>query len=555
MDDPGGQRIGLAPITLADKPHFDRVLSALARPISDYSFANTYIWSTSFKLFHARIARHLCVFANGTGDLTMLKPPLPERGAGEADLRECITQCFDIMDAYNDVHARRAHSRIEYVSDEMLERLQSATLRSINLSATPMHGDYVYDTQRMIDLAGGALKSKRHARSRFMREYPDHRVEDLDDRHVPTCLELLSLWERHGDASHEGEVNEHHIGSDILRRFDTRACELALEGWRELGLTGMVLFAGDRLIGFTLGEAISPMQVSVLIEKTHPGYTGAAQFIFAEFCARHWADYPECNAGDDWGIPSLRFTKQSYRPTRLLSKYTLTRQPVVVVCPPAIAMPIENPKFQVAADVEGIEIVPVESTASERELAADPPTALRRALRRDVNAILQLERACFTSAEETFNRRQIRYLIGDPRAIVTVAARGGRIFGWSVGLVRQHRRSRSGRLYAVAVHPDAQGRQLGRCLVEHTLAALAGMGIERIFLEVRSDNTPAISLYRKMGFADHCELPNYYGEWTHGKRMKLVVASSRSDAGEGLSADHAEPTLFDDVPVEIGSRT
>jgi ribosomal-protein-alanine N-acetyltransferase len=545
MDDPGGQRIGLAPITLADKPQFDRVLSALAHPISDYSFANTYVWSTSFKLFHARIARHLCVFANGTGDLTMLKPPLPERGASEADLRECITHCFDIMDAYNDVHARRAHSRIEYVSDEMLERLQSATLRSINLSATPMHGDYVYDTQRMIDLAGGALKSKRHARSRFVRDYPDHHVEDLDEAHVPACLDLLALWERHGDAAHEGEVNEHHIGSDILRRFDTRACELALDSWRELGLTGMALFVGDRLIGFTLGEAISPMQASILIEKTHPAFSGAAQFIFSEFCRRHWASHPECNAGDDWGIPSLRFTKQSYRPVRLLSKYTLTRQPVVVVCPPAINMPIENPKFQIAADADGIEIVPLMSEA---------PVKLRPALKRDVSAILHLERACFTSAEETFNRRQIRYLIGDPRATVTVAVRCGRVIGWAVGLVRQHRRSRSGRLYAVAVHPDAQGRHLGRRLVEHTLAALAGLGIERIFLEVRSDNTPAISLYRKMGFADHRELPNYYGEWAHGKRMKLAAPALSRVIPARVVADDPEPTLFDRLPAEAVSR-
>ncbi len=139
-----------------------------------------------------------------------------------------------------------------------------------------MSGDYVYDMARMIDLAGGNLKSKRHARSKFMRDFPDHRTESFDDRHIPACLELLDLWVANGDATHEGEVNDAHVGTDLLRHRDVLASRTALELWRRArALNGLVLLVGDRLVGFTLGEALSASQAFILIEKTHPDYPAA----------------------------------------------------------------------------------------------------------------------------------------------------------------------------------------------------------------------------------------------------------------------------------------
>ena len=43
----------------------------------------------------------------------------------------------------------------------------------------PMGADYVYDVNRMIDLAGGDLSSKRQAKNRFLRNYR-YRVETYD---------------------------------------------------------------------------------------------------------------------------------------------------------------------------------------------------------------------------------------------------------------------------------------------------------------------------------------------------------------------------------------
>lgn len=603
MDDPGGQPSGLAPINLADKSLFQSILSDLKQPLSDYSFSNIFVWSASLVVYWAVIDRHLCVFANGTGDLTLLMPPLPRRDATDRDLRDCIDNCFALMDQYNDrVAGDRSMSRIEYVSDEVLERISA--VGGTGLSAAPMSGDYIYSMERMIDLAGGSLKSKRHARSRFMRDFPDHRVEDLCEAHVPACVQLLDVWHHHGDDTHEGEVNDAHVGTDILRHRDSLACRRALTHWRDLGMKGMSLFVGDRLVGFTLGEAISGNQASILIEKTHPDFHGSAQFIFSEFCARYWSHLAECNVGDDWGIPTLRFTKQSYRPIRLLSKYVLTRpRPAIVGSHGDMRLPIENPPHQVVAtpgaastgatpsgSVLAESTVPspvgdAARTASEPMTAnlvvgearmSDParlevpalpersmepaptvaePVLLRAGVPGDVAALLELERCCFQNLEETFNRRQIRYLIQDRRATVTVAQgqATGRILGWSVGLVREHRRCRSGRLYAVAVHPEVQGRHIGKALVEHTLASLDALGIARVYLEVREDNASALRLYRKLGFADRGVLPNYYGQGRHGRRMMRLAQIPSVTAATRGPRFAGSPTMPVDHPASLVS--
>lgn len=564
MDDPGGQRLGLAPIELANKFDFESAFSNLAQPLSDYSFACNYIWGSSLKLYWLQTDRHLCVFANGTGDLTLLVPPIPYQGANDADMRDCLGRCFDIMDAYNAVHAQRSCSRIEYVSDELLERINTATVRGpLNLGATPMSGDYVYDMARMIDLAGGSLKSKRHARSKFLREHPDARVVPYDNTWKQACLDVLDLWQHHGDETHAGEVNEDRIGSNELRHRDTLASRCALENYQQLGLTGMVLLVGDKVIGFTFGETISATQASILIEKTDYHYDGAAQYIFSEFCRLYWSHLPECNAGDDWGLPKLRFTKQSYRPVRILNKSVLARASIPLVMgyqgsggddsAAASDHPLEDATdASLESSMEEMpsaamfrrhdETQSLISTGPERVFDLNtssgnsPDVLVEPATMSDVDAILRLEAACFEFTEERFCRRQVRSLMTNPRATVLVARFEGQVVGWLSTLIRQDRAGKVGRIYAIGVHPQMQGRHIGRLLLEHGLNRLIQLAPRRIVLEVREGNDAAISLYRKLGFVDQQFLPDYYGPGRHGYRMHHPLTGTAATVRETSSA-------------------
>jgi mycothiol synthase len=60
----------------------------------------------------------------------------------------------------------------------------------------------------------------------------------------------------------------------------------------------------------------------------------------------------------------------------------------------------------------------------------------------------------------------------------------------------------AGEVYVVGVDPDAQGGGLGKALTLAGLRHLRAAGVPEVILYVESDNTAAVSLYRKLGFAE-----------------------------------------------------
>ncbi|MEV4311834.1 mycothiol synthase [Actinocrispum sp. NPDC049592] len=58
----------------------------------------------------------------------------------------------------------------------------------------------------------------------------------------------------------------------------------------------------------------------------------------------------------------------------------------------------------------------------------------------------------------------------------------------------------TGEVYVVGVDPDAQGGGLGKSLTLAGLRYLAAREVPSIMLYVESDNSPAIAVYRKLGF-------------------------------------------------------
>ena len=324
MDEDPFSGWGLRPVDLADRAVLTSCFACLTEPLSDYTFSQLYTWRNSLRIIWKMIRGHLCVFANGTGDLTLLMPPI-----GDTNGDAAMAEAFEIMDEYNGRRGVLDHSRVEYVSQELIGRFSQ---RGVGI--WPMGADYLYDTGRMIDLAGGDLASKRQAKNRFMRNYT-YRVEPyVAEHHRDGCLALLEKWKIHQDAQHLEESNS----SSIKRSKESIATALCLDTAGELGLKGMVVHVRDgeasqenwSLKAFTFGEYLGDDQSSITIEKTDLEAKGLAQFIFSEFCRQCWSDRALVNVGDDWGLETLAWTKQSYRPVKLLRKYTMRKVPSVV---------------------------------------------------------------------------------------------------------------------------------------------------------------------------------------------------------------------------------
>lgn len=178
---------GLRSVELTDQPLLDSYFQSIQQPLSDYTFSQLFSWSNSLRILWKLIGDHLCVFANGTGDLTLLMPPI-----GQGSAMRALEECWGLMHAYNSSAGCPEQSRVEYASDELLAQFDRQ-----RLDVVPMGVDYLYDTQRMIDLAGGDLASKRQLKNlscaimSFMLRHLMHR--DIPSRAWNCCTNGRSI--------------------------------------------------------------------------------------------------------------------------------------------------------------------------------------------------------------------------------------------------------------------------------------------------------------------------------------------------------------------------
>ena len=150
----------------------------------------------------------------------------------------------------------------------------------------------------------------------------------------------------------------------------------------------------------------------------------------------------------------------------------------------------------------------------EEPVPATPGTVRLRALRRDDLAtaaqiihrshVGSLDAALnLTYATPAFCRGFVETLVlragcgrFDPEASL-VAEAGGEPAGV---LLASHLSKSNGHICQVSVSPDAQGRGIGRALMESTLRSFRGQGLKTASLSVTLDNAPAYALYRGLGF-------------------------------------------------------
>lgn len=80
-------------------------------------------------------------------------------------------------------------------------------------------------------------------------------------------------------------------------------------------------------------------------------------------------------------------------------------------------------------------------------------------------------------------------------------------------------------LLTIGVAEKFQGRGFGALLLRHAMTTASAAGCNRLLLEVRPSNTPALGLYRHFGFAEIGRRKGYYPAAT-GREDALVLARS-----------------------------
>lgn len=125
-----------------------------------------------------------------------------------------------------------------------------------------------------------------------------------------------------------------------------------------------------------------------------------------------------------------------------------------------------------------------------------PGVQVRHAALTDLDALCALEQVAFEQQDQ-FSRRAIRYLLKSHNLIL-VAASDKQVLGQVTVLFRAT--SSRGRIYSLAVDPDARGRGIAHSLLRAAEGEARARDGTRLGLEVRSTNMRAQKIYSLAGY-------------------------------------------------------
>ena len=120
-----------------------------------------------------------------------------------------------------------------------------------------------------------------------------------------------------------------------------------------------------------------------------------------------------------------------------------------------------------------------------------------------VAQIAQLEKRCFS---DPWSENSIRSELTGRHSLRVVALDGDTVAGY----IGSQSVLGESDMMNVAVAPEYRRRGIAQALILELIRRLSQQGNRSLMLEVRASNTPAITLYHKLGFAQVGRRPNYY---------------------------------------------
>jgi Uncharacterized conserved protein len=182
------------------------------------------------------------------------------------------------------------------------------------LSANRDDFDYVYRSEDLIKLAGRKFHAKKNHLNSFHKTYPEAEYQPITEEIILQCKLTINGWYR----KHSQEAAD-----DPFIAAEREAIIEVLNHFSELRLKGGAILIGKRVVAFTFGEQLNRDTAVIHVEKADPEIRGAYPAINQSFVADAWADMEFINREEDMGIEGLRKAKESYRPVKLIEKYTV----------------------------------------------------------------------------------------------------------------------------------------------------------------------------------------------------------------------------------------
>lgn len=171
---------------------------------------------------------------------------------------------------------------------------------------------------------------------------------------------------------------------------------------------------------------------------------------------------------------------------------------------------------------------------------------------KDAAELAELEASCFSTAwtREQYAAilRGVEQALGNPDQahagpppflVWGFRAPDGALAGYvSLGL---HRAVKELEIYNIAVHASRRAQGYGKRLLSWVIQEFRRIGYEKILLEVRTGNAPALALYASAGFVECGRRKKYY---TDTGEDALVLSRDLTGTDFSSSEDHDYATAY-----------
>lgn len=279
-------------ITLQHRALLDKSLKHIGQGLSDYSFANVYLFRDTHN--HELVLENSEIFVRGKAydGFTYI---MPTRNIQEIDIK-----LIKNMLQYADFLFPIAQKNLDcFTSDEFQQ------------SFNQDESDYIYDISSMVTYAGNKLHNKHNLLNQFVQGY-EHHSYPLIPEQIDSAREILEQW----------QVN---CGED-KRNTDYYACLEALQLTEQLSLCGMIYYVGKEPAGFVLGEELTEDIFDLKFVKAKKKFKGIYQYLYNDFAKLLPKKYLYFNFEEDLGTQSLRIAKSSYKPCCKFIKYRISNR-------------------------------------------------------------------------------------------------------------------------------------------------------------------------------------------------------------------------------------
>lgn len=286
-------------LSCENRMRYETVLFSCLPRSCEYSFVNLFCWG----LQQAAFVDGCVVFFSHFDGRSVYPYPI-----GGGDRRAALERIFA------DAAQRGIPCRLVGMKESECAELEAWFPGMFRFRWDRDSFDYVYDLWELAELKGRKFQKKRNHVNRFCQEHPDWKLLPLDDSNLPAVREMAAEWY----ICRKGANPER----DFL--LESIALNRALHHFDDLGMEGIVLLEGERILAFALGSRLSADTFDIHFEKARGDSDGAYAMINREFARWLGEKHPELrylNREDDMGLPGLRKAKLSYNPHHLEEKY------------------------------------------------------------------------------------------------------------------------------------------------------------------------------------------------------------------------------------------